>query len=331
MERCLYCYRELSPTENDFHPACAMKMFGTRIAPVLPYRSDEIEKLAEQVIRSQTTVTGVQPKLSLHIEKGSKAGPSRFTIVGLWGKYILKPQTSLYPELPENEDITMHLAELAGIRVVPHSLIRLADGALCYITKRIDRTEAGVKLPMEDMCQLTERLTEYKYRGSHEQIAKIILKYSSTPMLDLANYWQLVLFCQLTGNNDMHLKNFSLVSTEEGRYTLAPAYDLLAAVLALPQDTEELALTLGGKKRNLSRPVFEKAFTTSGLDPKVVADIFLGFEDTYPKWRDLIAQSFLSAEYKEKYLALLDANCLNVRLSVTAIDNDQDRMLKKKG
>jgi serine/threonine-protein kinase HipA len=286
-----------------------MKMFGTKVAPVLPYRSDDIEILAEQVIRSQTTVTGVQPKLSLHIEKGSKAAPPRFTIVGLWGKYILKPQTSLYPELPENEDLTMHLAELVDIRVVPHSLIRLADGTLCYITKRIDRAETGAKLPMEDMCQLTGRLTEYKYRGSHEQIAKIILKYSSAPMLDLANYWQLALFCRLTGNNDMHLKNFSLISTEKGLYTLSPAYDLLASALALPQDTEELALTLGGKKKKLSRPVFEKAFIQSGLDPKVAANIFSSFEDAWPKWRSFIAQSFLSAAYKEKYLSLIDANC----------------------
>jgi serine/threonine-protein kinase HipA len=287
-----------------------MKMFGAKTAPVLPYRSGDIEMLAEQVIRSQTAVTGVQPKLSLHMERGAGAEAPRFTIVGLWGKYILKPQTSLYPELPENEDLTMHLAELAGIRVVPHSLIRLADGALCYITKRIDRAEAGAKLPMEDMCQLTGRLTEYKYRGSHEQIAKTILKYSSAPMLDLVNYWQLVLFCRLTGNNDMHLKNFSLVSTEKGSYTLSPAYDLLASALALPQDTEELALTLGGKKRKLSRTVFEKAFIQSGLDSKVAANIFSGFEDAWSKWRSFITQSFLSAEYKEKYLSLIEGNCL---------------------
>jgi serine/threonine-protein kinase HipA len=156
--------------------------------------------------------------------------------------------------------------------------------------------------------------TEYKYRGSHEQIAKVILKHSSAPILDLANYWQLVLFCYLTGNNDMHLKNFSLVSTEERHYTLSPAYDLLAAALALPDDKEELALTLGGKKRNLSRPVFEKTFIQSGLDPKVVANIFSGFTDAYPKWRSFIAQSFLDDEYKEKYLALLDANCLELSI-----------------
>jgi serine/threonine-protein kinase HipA len=312
MERCLYCYQELNPAEHDFHPACAMKMFGTKTAPILPYRSDEIEKLAEQVIRSQTTVTGVQPKLSLHIEKDS--GALRFTIVGLWGKYILKPQTPLYDELPENEDLTMHLAELSGIRVVPHSLIRLADGALCYITKRIDRTELGAKLPMEDMCQLSERLTEYKYRGSYEQVAKIILRHSSAPMLDLANYWQMLLFCYLTGNNDMHLKNFSLFSTEKGRYTLTPAYDLLAAALALPQDKEELALTLGGKKKNLTRHVFERTFIQSGLDQKVAASIFSDFADIYPTWRSFIAQSFLSIEYKEKYLALLEAKSRAVSL-----------------
>jgi serine/threonine-protein kinase HipA len=304
----LYCYKELNDGQTDFHPACAKKIFGAAEPPILPYRSNEIAELAEQVVRSQTTVTGVQPKLSLNLKKRGRSGPARFTIVGLWGNYILKPQTSLYAELPENEDLTMHLAELAGIKTVPHSLIRLADGALCYITKRIDRDKNGAKLPMEDMCQLTERLTEYKYKGSYEQIAKVILRHSSAPLLDLANFWELVLFCRLTGNSDMHLKNFSLYSPVRGMYTLAPAYDLLSAALALPQDTEELALTLGGRKKKLTCPNFRKAFTQSGLDPKVSERIFAGFEQAYPKWRSFIGVSFLTDAYKEKYLALLEAN-----------------------
>ena len=123
--------------------------------------------------------------MSLDIEKGNKNEPKRFTIVGLWGRYILKPQTDNFPHLPELEDLTMHLAELSKINVVPHSLIRFEDGELCYITRRIDRTDKGEKLHMEDMCQLSVRLTEYKYKGSYEQISKIIQRYSSVPKLDL--------------------------------------------------------------------------------------------------------------------------------------------------
>jgi len=153
MEHCLFCYRELQEGQTDFHPACSKKMFGSITPPVLPYTRERLSELAEQVVRSQTTITGVQPKLSLDLAGNEKNIPQRFTIVGLWGKYILKPQIELYPLLPENEDLTMRLAEIAGIRTVPHSLIRFADGELCYITKRIDRGEKGNKLPMEDMCQ----------------------------------------------------------------------------------------------------------------------------------------------------------------------------------
>ncbi len=164
MEKCLYCYKPLKDGQTDFHPTCARKMFGVRKVPTLPYKRSEIAELAKQVIRAQTTLTGVQAKLSLDINPGGKNEPSRFTIVGLWGRYILKPQTDAYRALPELEDLTMHMAEAAKIAVVPHSLIRFADGELCYITRRIDRETDGTKIAMEDMCQLTERLTEYKYK-----------------------------------------------------------------------------------------------------------------------------------------------------------------------
>ena len=168
MCKCLYCYKELEEGQKDFHPGCARKFFGTKDVPSMEYRHEDLESLAEQVIRAQTSLTGVQPKLSLNLSKHE--GCSRLTIVGLWGDYIFKPQTDSYPQLPENEDLTMHLAEAAKISVVPHSLIRLADGELGYITKRIDRTKNGEKIDMEDMCQLTLHPTEYKYKGSHEQI-----------------------------------------------------------------------------------------------------------------------------------------------------------------
>lgn len=150
--------------------------------------------------------------------------------------------------MPEVEDLTMHLAELAKVNVVPHSLIRFADGKLAYITKRIDRTAKGEKLPMEDMCQLSERLTEYKYKGSYEKIAKIIMQYSSVPKLDVINFWEQVVFSWLTGNADMHLKNFSLYSQRKGYYSLTPGYDMISTALLMPEDTEELALTLNGKR-----------------------------------------------------------------------------------
>ena len=301
MSNCLFCYRELLEGEKDFHSGCSKKMFGSTTPPILPYTHDHLSELAEQVIRSQTTITGVQPKLSLDLELKEKNTPQRFIIMGLWGKYILKPQTDSYPQLPENEDLTMHLAEIVGIHTVPHSLIRFSDNQLCYITKRIDRDHKGNKLQMEDMCQLSEHLTEHKYKGSYEQIAKLILKFSHAPKLDLANFWQQTLFCWLTGNADMHLKNFSLYSPIKGQYILTPAYDLLSTALAMSEDQEELALTFNGKKRKLKRSDFEKTFSQSGLDSKVTGRMFHRFEQMIPQWHTFINTSFLSNTLKEQY------------------------------
>ena len=302
MCKCLYCYKELGEGQKDFHPQCAKKFFGLREAPLLDYRHDELDSLAEQVIRAQTSLTGVQPKLSLNLSRHE--GCSRLTIVGLWGDYILKPQTEEYPQLPENEDLTMHLAEAAKIIVVPHSLIRLADGQLGYITRRIDRTRNGEKIDMEDMCQLTLHPTEYKYKGSHEQIAKVIKQYCDMPKLDLTNYMQLLLFCFVTGNNDMHLKNFSLYRPGKN-YQLTPAYDLLNVAIANPNDQEELALPLSGRKSRLKLDDFLRAGTTMGLENNVVVRLVENMHKALPKWRSLISNSFLSDEMKERYEQLI--------------------------
>lgn len=302
MCKCLYCYQELGEGQKDFHPRCARKIFGTKDVPMLDYKHEDLDRLAEQVIRSQTSLTGVQPKLSLNLSKHE--GCSRLTIVGLWGDYIFKPQTERYAQLPENEDLTMHLAEAAKISVVPHSLIRMADGKLGYITKRIDRTKNGEKIDMEDMCQLTLHPTEYKYKGSHEQIAKTIMQYSSVPKLDITNYMQLLLFCFVTGNNDMHLKNFSLYRPTGG-YQLSPAYDLLNVAIANPKDIEELALTLSGRKTKLHRIDFLNAAKTMGLEENVVQHLITGLHKTLPKWQALIHNSFLSDNLQEKYEELI--------------------------
>lgn len=295
----------MNDESSDYHPRCSTKIYGSPIPPVLPYGKKDLIRLAEKVIRSRTTLTGVQPKLSLDIEKAEKS-PKRFTIVGLWGRYILKPQSQHYEQLPELEDLTMHLAEIAKIKVVPHSLIRFQDGDLCYITKRIDRGTKGEKFAMEDMCQLTGRLTEYKYKGSYEQIAKHILKYSSTPKLDVVNFWEQVLFSWITGNSDMHLKNFSLYSNKPDIYVLTPAYDLLATKLVIPEDSEELALTLGGKKKKIKKTDFVTAMQSTGLEEKIIKNILDKFRKASSGWMDFIDLSFVREETKERYKNLID-------------------------
>lgn len=302
MSKCLYCYKELEPGEVDFHKSCCRKFFGTTTAPALDYTREEMDELAAQVIKSQTTLTGVQPKLSLNLDKHKDS--QKLTIVGLWGGYIFKPQTERFAMLPENEDLTMHLAEIAMLKIVPHTLIRMKDGSIGYLTKRIDRTKKGDKIAMEDMCQLTERQTEHKYRSSYEQIGKAIRKYSTYPQLDMVDFLELVYFSWLTGNNDMHLKNFSLYSPA-GEPVLTPAYDLLSAAISNPADDEELALNLNGKKKHLKDSDFVAAFRTCGV-PEIVFDrIKKKYLDLLPKFEEEIQRSFLSEDLKAAYIELL--------------------------
>lgn len=306
MNKCLYCYKPLAEGEVDYHKTCARKIFESTTVPVLPYTRVNIRELAREIVTASTTVTGIQAKLSLDIARGCAGEPQRFTIVGLWGRFILKPQTDRFANLPENEDLTMHLAEIVGIKTVPHSLIRFADGELCYITRRVDRTKKGDKIAMEDMCQLSERLTEDKYKGSYERIAKLIRQYSSAPLLDVVNFWEVVLFSWLTGNSDMHLKNFSLFRPA-GNYMLAPAYDLLSTSIVMPEDDEELTLTLNGKKKRLKRIDFETAMRASGMDDKAIVNLFNKFSKAIPKWYQIIEESFLSYDMKLAYRSQIES------------------------
>ena len=306
MANCLYCYQPLHQQEQDFHASCSKKIFGQPTAPALPYSENELEPLAKELIQSQTAVTGVQAKLSLHIVGNKKEGTEqRFTIVGLWGGYILKPPTALYPQLPEVEDLTMHLATVAKIKTAPHSLIRMQSGNLAYITKRIDRNKKG-KLAMEDLCQLTERLTEDKYQGSYEQIGKAIQQYSNTPGLDLINFMELVLFCFITGNADMHLKNFSLLEHPALGMTLSPAYDLVNTALVNPADEEEMALNINGKKKKLKKQDFIAAMNTLKVDEKQQQNIFNKMQKALPSWLELIDQSFLTENFKVQYQSIIE-------------------------
>lgn len=302
MSKCLYCYKELEPGEVDFHKSCCRKFFGTHTAPSLDYTRAQMDELAAQVIRSQTTLTGVQPKLSLNLDKHKDS--QKLTIVGLWGDYIFKPQTERFAMLPEIEDLTMHLAEIAKIKIVPHTLIRMKDGSIGYLTKRIDRKADGEKIAMEDMCQLTERQTEHKYRSSYEQIGKAIRKYSTNVQLDMVDFLERVYFSWLTGNNDMHLKNFSLYSPA-GEPVLTPAYDLLNAAINNPVDDEELALNLNGKKKRMKDTDFRNAYRTCGV-PEIVFDrVKKKYVDLLPKFEEEIHASFLSDEIKTLYIELL--------------------------
>jgi serine/threonine-protein kinase HipA len=304
--RCLHCYKPLQEADTEIHTACNKKFYGQLKTPQLLYNLNNLQELASKIILSSMAVTGVQAKVSLSLfRKEEKNLTKKLTIVGLYGNYILKPPSEYYLELPELESATMHMAEVCGLQVVPHSLIRLQDATLCYITKRVDRKK-DEKLLMEDMCQLSERLTEDKYKGSHEQVAKLLLKYSSTPLLDVSNFYELVLFCFFTGNADMHLKNFSLLEKEGNGFSLSPAYDLVPTALINKADTEELALTLNGKKSKLKYADFLAAYENSGLSKKLLDNTLELFFYCKPEMQEVINKSFISNYLKDEYLKLLN-------------------------
>ena len=199
------------------------------------------------------------------------------------------------------------MAEAARIRTARHSLIRLADGELGYLTLRMDRNRKGEKISMLDMCQLSNRLTEHKYYGTYQQLAETVKKYSAAPMLDVQRFWEVVLFSWITGNSDMHCKSFSLVDIGDGEYALAPAYDLLAVCLADPADNEEMAMsfTVGGEKKGFDRSTFMWAFTQSGIPADVANKMIERMKDNLTVWKGIIGQSFLPEKMKDDYIQLL--------------------------
>ncbi len=312
MSSCLYCYRELKG-EVDFHEKCSLEFFGTKTAPVLPYRLSEMTELAKQVVERSVTIPGIQPKLSLSLVRVAREkGDSRLTVVGaLGGNYIFKPPVKQYPEMPPNEHVTMLMAHEYGIRTVPSSLIRLQSGELAYITKRMDRRENGEKIHMLDMFQVLEAYD--KYKGSMEKVGKAIGDYSANSLLDKLFYFELVLFCFLTGNNDMHLKNFSMIQSASG-WLLAPAYDLLNVSIVNPEDKEELALPIEGKKKKLGRDQFTRFGEELGLTSRQMAGVFNRFLQNKPKALAWIDRSFLSKEMKGVYRETMEMRYSNILL-----------------
>jgi serine/threonine-protein kinase HipA len=303
-KNCLYCYKALE-NEVDFHKKCALEFFGTTTPPELSYDLTEMDALAKDVISKSIAVPGVQPKLSMSLETNTSTKETpKLTIVGaLGGNYIFKPPSSEYLEMPENEHLTMRIAESFRMNVVPSSLIRLASGQLSYITKRIDRISEGDKIHMIDFFQITEAFD--KYKSSMEKVGKAIGQYASNTLLDKILFFELALFSFLTGNNDMHLKNFSMIESVSG-WKLAPAYDLLNVTILLPEDTEELALTLAGKKSKLKKQHFEKLGIDLGLTDKQIKGVFKRMLKNKTKAMQLIEASFLSDEMQLSYKSILD-------------------------
>lgn len=305
--RCYLCY-ELTTDNRQCHPACAKKLFGTEQLPEIIFSNKEIESMALELIKQKHGIPGVQRKLSLSLSKTrEKTQPDRLTIVGyLGGDYILKPPAVNYPYMPEIEDLTMHLASIAKIPVALHGLIPLKEGKLAYVTKRFDRHGKN-KVATEDLCQLSQKVTEDKYKSSHEKVGKVIARYASTPGEEVLKFFELILFCFIVGNADMHLKNFSLITEDLSNIVMAPSYDLLSTrlLISAEDDPDELALPLNGKKAYLRKKDFFEFGKVLNITEKVMQYTIESMMTHLPSWQQKIQNSFLSDELKIQFHELI--------------------------
>lgn len=310
--KCLCCGKPLN-TDKElkslWHNSCINKFFSTKKLLELDLSNTSLETLAITSVNKGYTIPGVQKKLSLYL---SNEDTPHLTLINYPTGYILKPQTIEYKALPEAEYLVMQMAKLAGIHTVPFGLMQIKpDNTYAYITKRIDRIHTdnlGIeKLAMEDFCQLENRLTQDKYHSSYERCAKVIQTYSSTPGFDMTELFIRIVFSFIIGNSDMHLKNFSLIETKpkSQEYHLSAAYDMLPVNIILPEDQEELALTLNGKKKNLRRNDFLRFAGICGINrkstEKMINNLILKTDDFIL----LCEESYLPEDMKENLKQLI--------------------------
>lgn len=310
MKRCPITYEIISDQEDYSHAGLKSLAAKLNHLKILDYSA--AEQRAEAIARvGKMSIQGVQPKLSARL----KIQEGKFELVDQYGQYILKPQSEYYPNLPENEALTMSLARLFKLDVPLHGLVYSKDNSMTYFIKRFDRKGRHNKLAVEDFAQLSQQTRDTKYNSSMEKVTKILIDYCSFPKIEALKLFKLTLFNFLVGNEDMHLKNFSLITTGN-LITLSPCYDLLNTTIAQQNAKEELALPLNGKKNNLKENDFFDYFALQqlSLNNKTVLSVRDEVKKILPQWKLLIRQSFLPKLMQEKYLTLLEERSRRLNL-----------------
>ena len=297
---------------NDLYSETGLRLISPELKMLreLDYTAEE-QRIEAYNRASKMSIQGVQPKLSAKLSIKDR----EFEIVDTGGKYILKPQHHLYPEMPQNEDLTMRLASEIGLDIPLHGLIWSKDHSLTYFIKRFDRRGQNDKVPIEDFAQLAGMSRETKYDFSMEKVVTIIDDFCTFPSLEKLKLFKLTLFNYLVGNEDMHLKNFSII-TGEGKVSLSPCYDLVNSTIEYKKQVEEIALPLKGKKKHLTRNILIDYFGRERceLTSKSIDKVLETINTAVPKWEGLIDMSFLSNEMKERYHRLLGTRLAIVRI-----------------
>jgi len=302
MNKCPITY---IPCGDKRYSEKGLRLLASGLSQLKQFAYTAEEQRNEAFHRSKKmSIQGVQPKLSavLNIKE------EKFEIADRKGRYILKPQHHLYPQMPENEDLTMRLAQLIKLDVPVHGMIWAKDNTLTYFIKRFDRKGQKDKIPVEDFAQLAGLSRDTKYNYSMEKVVMLINAHCTFPAIEKVKLFKLVLFCFITGNEDMHLKNFSIIN-QNGKIQISPCYDLLNTTIALKHASEEIALTLNGKKSHLTKQMLINYFggERCDLNDKVITSAVDTIFQAKPEWVKEIDNSFLSEEMKEKYLDVVEA------------------------
>jgi serine/threonine-protein kinase HipA len=308
MNRCPITYEECGASKYSQR---GLKRLARNLDTLknLPYSAEE--QIKEAAARAdKMSIQGVQPKLSAILSPKKES----FEVVDMGGRYILKPQLPAYSEVPENEALTMSLAAAIGLDVPVHGLVYSKDGSMTYFVRRFDRFGRGKKVPVEDFAQLSGRDRETKYNSSMEQVDRIIETFCTFPMVEKAKFFRLTLFNFLAGNEDSHLKNYSLIRRDP-KVELAPVYDLVNTSIILATK-EEIALPVNGKKRKLIPEDLIEYFGRQrlGMTEKIISQTISEFQDINSTWMRLVEVSFLSPEMKQEYARLLNSRFKRLNL-----------------
>lgn len=306
------CPGSLKENFTTYSPVVLKKMFnGKKVSPFLNYSSPTDRKDQSRFNQNQThiSISGFQEKYSLVLD----GNDLRLTNENESGQYILKPISDLPKNsefAPANEHLTMQIAkQIFKIETAENALVFFEDGSPAYLTKRFDYDENGNKLAVEDFASLLGKSPatdgeQYKYEGNYLEIFEALKKYIPAWKVEAPKLFTLIVFNYLFANGDAHLKNFSLIETQQGDFKLSPAYDLLNTKIHI--EDSDFALKEGILPKSISSgKIIDQLMVLgekAGMTEKSIIKVLQNLTSKEDQVVDLIGRSFLSEKLKRNYL-----------------------------